>query len=456
MTDNNKYLRKIPSVDEILNNSDVSNKLETLNKESVYRIINICIEETKKTILEGKKNNIRELIFKKINHLIDLINEESPKVIINGTGVILHTNLGRSPISNNAIKSASDVSINYSSLEISPKDGKRGNRNKIISKYLNLSTGCEHGFLVNNNASGTLLTLATIINKTRNEVIVSRGEAVEIGGGFRIPDIMKISGAKLIEVGTTNKTYASDYEKAITKKTAGILKVHTSNFVIKGFVYSTEIKELSEISKKFNIPLIYDIGSGCLVDTTKFGLPKEPMVQESISSGVDITLFSSDKLLGGTQGGIVAGKRNLVKKIETHPLARAFRADKITLTSTISTLRSYIKNSYEEEIPIWQIISQKIEKIEDRAKKICRNSSVGKITDGNSLIGGGSMPEASLPTKMIMINIAGNENEIKTKLMKSSPCVLPRVSEGSIFIDIRTVLEKHDNKLIEILKKLNK
>lgn len=456
MTDNNKYLRKIPSVDEILNNSNVSNKLETLNKESAYRIINICVEETKKTILEGKKNNIRELIFKKITHLIDLINEEAPKVIINGTGVILHTNLGRSPISNNAIRSASDVSINYSSLEISTKDGKRGDRNKILSKYLNLSTGCEHGFLVNNNASGTLLTLATIINKTRNEVIVSRGEAVEIGGGFRIPDIMKISGAKLIEVGTTNKTYPSDYEKAITKKTAGILKVHTSNFVIKGFVYSTEIKDLSEISKKFNIPLIYDIGSGCLVDTTKFGLPKEPMVQESISSGVDITLFSSDKLLGGTQGGIVAGKRNLVRKIETHPLARAFRADKITLTSTISTLRSYIKNSYVEEIPIWQIINQKIDKIEHRAKKICRNSNVGKIVDGNSLIGGGSMPEALLPTKMIMINIEGNENEIKSKLMKSSPCVLPRVSEGSIFIDIRTVLEKHDEKLIEILKNLSK
>ena len=456
MNKKNKYFREIPSIDEILNHSEVSSKLKSLNKSSSIRLINASIEETKESILKGEIFDVKKQIYKNIDNLLKSIENQSPKAVINGTGVILHTNLGRSPISKKAVESSNEISLNYSSLEISTNDGKRANRNITISKYLSLATGCEKGFIVNNNASATLLTLATITNQDKEEIIISRGEAVEIGGGFRIPDIMKISGAKLVEVGTTNKTYPNDYLEAITPRTAGILKVHTSNFIVKGFVHSTNISDLIKISTSNNIPLINDIGSGCLIDTTKYNLPKEPLVQDSIDLGVDVTLFSGDKLLGGAQAGIITGKKELVSNIESHPLARAFRADKISLISTISTLRSYIKDTYEEDIPIWKMISQNINKITKRAEKICSETKLGKIIDGESLIGGCSMPEVKIPTKIIKIETKKNENTIKKKLLQSTPIILARIYEGSILIDIRTVLEEQDKTLSKIIKNLSK
>tara|TARA_Y100000590_G_scaffold147621_1_gene169475 strand:+ start:17782 stop:19152 length:1371 start_codon:yes stop_codon:yes gene_type:complete len=456
MNKKNKYFREIPSIDEILNHSVVSGRLKELSKSSSIRLINISIEETKEAILNGEIFNVKKQIYINIDNLLKSIENQNPKVVINGTGVILHTNLGRSPISKKAVESSNEISLNYSSLEISTSDGKRENRNIAISKYLSLATGCEKGFIVNNNASATLLTLATITNQYKDEIIISRGEAVEIGGGFRIPDIMKISGAKLVEVGTTNKTYPNDYLEAITPRTAGILKVHTSNFIVKGFVHSPNISDLVKISTSNNIPLINDIGSGCLIDTSKYNLPKEPLVQDSIALGVDVTLFSGDKLLGGAQAGIITGKKDIISKIESHSLARAFRSDKVSLISTISTLRSYIKDSYEEDIPIWKMISQNINKITKRAEKICSETKIGEIIDGESLIGGGSMPDVKIPTKIIKIDTTTNENTLKKKLLQSDPIILARVYEGSILIDIRTVLEEQDKTLLKIIKNISK
>ena len=443
--------RDIPSVDAILNHSRLSDKFKLMDYQSAKTVARLSLLRLRESINNNEEVNIEDFLESDLNSFIAFLREKPLQPVINGTGVILHTNLGRAPISQSSMDAAISAGLEYSALEVNISNATRGGRNEAISTCLIVSTGCERGFIVNNNASATLLALSSIVGNKGDEVIVSRGESVEIGGGFRIPDIIAASGAKIIEVGTTNKTYLSDYSNAITNRTAAILKVHTSNFVVKGFVHTPKLIDLAKMAKNYRLPLINDIGSGCLIDTRKYGLTKEPMVQDSVDAGVDLTLFSGDKLLGGIQSGLIVGEKSVVSRMESHPLARAFRVDKVTLASTIATIKSYIKGSYEDEIPIWKIISQSIRTLEKRANTICKKSGIGTVIDGSSVMGAGSMPDQTIPTKLI--SIEGNEKKqsIQKKLVNSRPCIMPRISDGKVYIDMRTVLGTQDDLLINLL-----
>jgi L-seryl-tRNA(Ser) seleniumtransferase len=316
-------------------------------------------------------------------------------------------------------------------------------------------SGADAGMAVNNNASGVLLTLAAIVgaNPEKTEIIVSRGEAVEIGGGFRVPDVMRQSGASLMEVGTTNRTYASDYEAAITPNTAAILKVHPSNFVVEGFTHVPGLAELVEVGKKHGIPVINDLGSGCLVDTRNYGLDQEPKVQDSVSDGAALTLFSGDKLLGGPQAGLIVGGSKWVELVSKHPLARAVRIDKMTLSAIAATLVSYLKGAHEEEIPIWSMISMSESEIAERAERWRVEIGSGSVERARSAIGGGSLPGQTLPTSVLVIDQAnGNPDEFAANLRRSPVAVIARIENDRILLDPRTVLPGQDDAVIEAVK----
>jgi len=377
-----------------------------------------------------------------------------PNAVINATGVVLHTNLGRAPLSSAAASAAAASASIYSDLEFDMASGKRGSRSAHISELLSQVSGADSGMAVNNNASGVLLTLAAVVasDRVKREVIISRGEAVEIGGGFRVPDVMAQSGAILVEVGTTNRTYASDYEAAITPATAAILKVHPSNFVVEGFTHVPELSELVEVGNKHGIPVINDLGSGCLVDTRKYGLDQEPQVQESVSDGAALTLFSGDKLLGGPQAGLIAGGKQWVDMVAKHPLARAVRIDKMTLSAIAATLVSYLKDAHEEEIPIWNMISMSEAEITDRANKWRDEIGTGEVVQARSAIGGGSLPGQTLPTSVLTIDPAGSADAFAANLRRSPTAVVARIENDQILLDPRTVLVDQDSAIVEAVK----
>ena len=377
-----------------------------------------------------------------------------PNSVINATGVVLHTNLGRAPLSSAAASAAADSASIYSDLEFDMASGKRGSRNAHISNLISQVSGADSGMAANNNASGVLLTLAAIVasDRDKREIIVSRGEAVEIGGGFRVPDVMAQSGATLVEVGTTNRTYASDYEAAITPATAAILKVHPSNFVVEGFTHVPELSDLVEVGEKHGIPVINDLGSGCLVDTRKYGLDQEPQVQDSVSDGAALTLFSGDKLLGGPQAGLIAGGKQWVDMVAKHPLARAVRIDKMTLSAIAATLVTYLKGAHEEEIPIWNMISMSEEEITDRANKWRTEIGIGEVKQARSAIGGGSLPGQTLPTAVLTIDPAGSADSFAANLRRSPTAVVARIENDQILLDPRTVLVAQDSAIVEAVK----
>tara|TARA_B100000676_G_scaffold267986_1_gene282810 strand:- start:3 stop:1247 length:1245 start_codon:yes stop_codon:yes gene_type:complete len=389
-----------------------------------------------------------------INQIVDEVEHTWaiwPKPVVNATGVVLHTNLGRAPLGKDLSSAAASSSFFYSDLELNMDTGKRGSRNSHISKLLSKTTGSQAGLAVNNNAAAVLLCLAAVSNLKSDvkEVIVSRGEAVEIGGGFRIPDVMQQSGAKLIEVGTTNRTYPSDYETAITPNTAAILKVHPSNFVVDGFTHVTTVAELVEVGKKHQIPVINDLGSGCLVDTRKYGLKQEAQPQTSVSNGVALTLFSGDKLLGGPQSGLIVGEKKWIEIVSKHPLARAVRIDKMTLASTAATLGAYLKGSYETDIPIWNMISMNESKIMARAERWQQQTGVGVIASSRSTIGGGSLPGQTLPTTVLSIRPEINPDQFMYFLRDAKLTVIGRIENEKILLDPRTVIPQQDDAVIE-------
>jgi len=298
-----------------------------------------------------------------------------------------------------------------------------------------------------------LLTLAALAgaNPERNEVVISRGEAVEIGGGFRIPDVMRQSGAVLVEVGTTNRTYARDYEDAITPRTAAILKVHPSNFTVEGFTHTAELSELADVARRNGVALINDLGSGCLVDTRKYGLEHEPTVQESATSGANITLFSGDKLLGGPQAGLIAGDEDLVAKISKHPLARAVRIDKLTLAAIAETLITYIRGNHESNIPIWGMISSSESSIANRAQKWRDQIGRGEVQRTRSAIGGGSLPGQTIPSTSLILMPSKSADNLASALRNAPQHVIARIEDGQVIIDPRTVLPEQDELVSQAL-----
>ena len=343
--------------------------------------------------------------------------------VINATGVILHTNLGRAPLSKAAIAAMAQVSLGYSNLEFDLETGKRGSRLIHAEAVLKKLLGVEAAVVVNNNASAVLLVLSVLASKKR--VIIARSQLVEIGGGFRVPDVMKQSGAKLVEVGTTNKVRLSDYTEALEEAGGLVMHAHRSNFKLVGFTEEPELNKIVEAAHEAGIPVVDDLGSGALLDTAKYGLAHEPTVQESLAAGVDVVCFSGDKLLGGPQAGIILGKADLMAKIKKHPLARALRADKTCLAGITATLLHYLKDEAEGEIPIWKMISQPLDQVKSRAEKWARELGTGSVVKSEATVGGGSLPGESFPSFVLSLNVKSPDKFLR-KLRQQNPPVIAR------------------------------
>ncbi|HET9494851.1 MAG TPA: L-seryl-tRNA(Sec) selenium transferase, partial [Chloroflexia bacterium] len=381
--------------------------------------------------------------------------------VINATGVILHTNLGRAPLSRAAIEAIA-ANAAYSNLEFDLEQGERGSRYVHASDLLRRTTGCEDALVVNNNAAALVLVLTALASG--REVVLSRGQAVEIGGGFRIPEIMATSGARLLEVGTTNRTYVADYERAITPDTAAIMRVHASNFRLVGFTTTPGIEELAELAHRFGVLLIDDIGSGALLDTSAFGLAPEPLVQASLLSGADLVLFSGDKLLGGPQCGIIAGRASLIARLRSHPLARALRVGKLTLSALEATLLHYLRGEAVREVPIWRMIALPSAEVRSRAEtwseRLSSRGITSEVVEGSSAIGGGSLPGESLPTWLVAAQPPGDSGapeaaagRLAAALRDGTPPVICRVERGLLLLDPRTVLPGQDDDLLAALSR---
>ncbi|MHB8376364.1 MAG: L-seryl-tRNA(Sec) selenium transferase [Dehalococcoidia bacterium] len=363
--------------------------------------------------------------------------------LVNATGVILHTNLGRSPLADEAVEAMAAVSRTYSNLEFDVASGKRGSRHSILEPLLCRLTGAEAAMAVNNNASAVLLALSALASG--REVVLSRGELVEIGGGFRIPDVMRLSRARLVEVGTTNRTRISDFEAAVGDRTAALMRVHASNFRIVGFTEAAPVEDLGALAHERGIVLIDDIGSGCLLDTTRYGLAAEPTPQRSLVAGAGVVLFSGDKLLGGPQAGLIVGRRPLIDRMKRHPLARALRLDKASIAGLAATLRLYAEGAAEERIPVWRMIAAPLEGIAQRAQAIATAiGAAASVIDGRSLIGGGSLPEESLPTRLVALAPPRGVGVTGLAARLRARDVVARVEDGRVLLDPRTIDPRDD------------
>jgi L-seryl-tRNA(Ser) seleniumtransferase len=451
--------RSLPSVDKVLANSTIKRLTVIYSRELVTAVVRQLLEKERTAIAERKTPADFESIVAAVATELDRLGSPSLRPVINATGVILHTNLGRAPLSRDTIRAMENIAGRYCNLEVDLESGERGWRESHIESVICKLTGAEAALVVNNNAGAVLLAL-TVLAK-RKEVVVSRGESVEIGGGFRITEIMRQSSAKLVEVGATNCTYIEDYEEAITPRTAALLRVHSSNFKIVGFTHSVDLVELVDLGKKKALPVIDNLGSGCLFDTTAFGLGPEPVVAKSIACGADAVCFSGDKLVGGPQAGIIAGKRELIAKLKKHPLERALRLDKIRLAGLSATLIHYLKGEALEKVPVWAMISMPIETIETRARQWAAAAGENAdVVDGESMIGGGSLPGGTLPTKLLAIKAeAGKQTAVKAhviaqRLRRHMPPVIGRVNEDILLLDPRTVLPDEDATVIEALQNL--
>jgi L-seryl-tRNA(Ser) seleniumtransferase len=449
MQEKKKLLENLPSVDEILKSDQGMEWVNLYPRRYVLQGIREVIDSRRKMILEGSAADLsEESLLPEIATAIERLASLSLKPLINATGVVIHTNLGRSILSEKILENIKRVSEGYSNLEYDIDKGKRGKRYSHIKKVLREVTGAEDALVVNNNAAAVLLSLNTLAKG--REVIVSRGELVEIGGSFRIPDVMKASGAILREVGTTNKTHLFDYERAITENTALILKVHKANYRIIGFSEEVPIEDLVKIGVRHHIPVMFDLGSGCLIDLKPFGIHDEPSVKDILKSGVDLTTFSGDKLLGGPQGGVIVGKREYIEEIQRNPITRAVRIDKLTLAGFEATLMEYIdEEKTVQNIPTLRMLLQKPEEIKARANRIAKglkkeikNSEITVLPD-TSRAGGGSLPEIDLPTYVVSIRSEKVPvNEFEERLRKGDPPIIARIRENSLIIDARTVQEK--------------
>jgi len=449
-------LRNIPAVDKILKNEDI----KLLSSKCSY----VLIRELVREVLDNYRRKIKEGLIADINEE-DIIDEIKSKLqsykkyslrpVINATGVVIHTNLGRSLLPDEAIKHVIEISSSYSNLEYDLEEGKRGKRYTHIVDAIKKVVNVESAIVVNNNAGAVFLCLNTLAKD--REVIVSRGELVEIGGSFRIPDVMANSGAILREVGTTNKTRISDYETAINENTALLLKVHQSNFRITGFTEEVSVKEIVRLGKEKGIPVMVDLGSGCFIELKKYGFLNEPSVQEVLSQGADIVTFSGDKLLGSAQAGFVLGKADLIEKISKNPLMRALRVDKMTLSAIEATLNLYLDEEEAiKKIPTLRMILEDAKSIRKRAfkiKKALKRIGIETfIKEDISMPGGGSLPDCGVKTFVVAIKPSISVHDFAKKLRETEPPVIARIKDDFIFLDARTIQEREIPSLVNALK----
>jgi len=371
--------------------------------------------------------------------------------VVNATGVILHTNLGRAPLAAAAADATAGIAGRYSTLEFDPLTGRRGRRHDLLGELLRYLTGAEATAVVNNCAAAVLLMLTALAKG--KEVIVARGELVEIGGGFRMPEVMRLSGARMVEVGTTNRTRAEDYAAAVTPKTVAIMKVHASNFQVVGFTESVELKPLAAIARQHQLLLLHDLGSGALLDTTAFGLAAEPRIQDSLLAGVDLVASSADKLLGGPQAGLLFGRADLVERVMKHPLARAVRVDKLTIAALAATLDLYLTQSFGD-VPIWTMLSTSLDSVRSRAQawqsRLAELGVAVELAAAESTVGGGSLPGERLPTTVVVITPRqGGATDLLRRLREHEPPVIGRIVEERVLLDPRTVLPDEDDVVVD-------
>ncbi len=446
---NESPLRSLPSVDRILSHQRLRALAHSAPQSLVAQAAREALAREREDVLAGKPPQGIEGLVAEASRRVETALSASLRPLINATGIIIHTNLGRAPLSTEAVAAMHTISGGYSNLEFALESGERGSRHEHVGMLLCRLTGAEAALAVNNNASALLLALTELCRE--REVIISRGQAVEIGGGFRIPDVLRQSGARLVEVGTTNRTYAQDYTEAITPDTAAVLRVHTSNFRVVGFTESVALAELAALAQERNLMLLDDPGSGCLLDTTRFGLAPEPRVQDSIAAGADLVFFSGDKLLGGPQAGIIAGKKDLITRLKRHPLARAVRMDKASIAGLEATLLHYLRGEELDKIPVWRMVSLPLPAIERRAKRWARRLGPrASIIEGYSMIGGGSLPEESLPSCLLAIRCESGAaaSALSHRLRQGQPAVVARIEKDALLLDPRTVEPRRDAQLL--------
>jgi L-seryl-tRNA(Ser) seleniumtransferase len=449
-TDQQALLRELPSIDRLLQTPVAIDLVEKYGRSLTVEGLRNSLEGARLAIQKGQATYVpmHAMLVEGANEWLASFLTPTLQPVINATGVIVHTNLGRAPLSQAALDAIRAVGQGYSTLEYDIADGQRGSRAVHAEQLLTRLTTAEAALVVNNNAAAVLLMLTTLC--AGKEVIISRGQLVEIGGGFRIPDVMAQSGAHLVEVGTTNRTHLRDYAGAIHENTAAILVAHHSNYKIIGFSSQPSLAEVAALAHEHNLPLLYDQGSGALLDTTPHGLEPEPTVIEALQAGCDIVAFSGDKLLGGPQAGILCGRLGLIRQCKRHPLARAVRADKLCLAGLAATLTHYLTNHALTEIPVWRMIARPFSAIESEADtwaaRLQEQGIKASVIDGRSTVGGGSLPGTSLPTSVVAIEYEDVE-ALAMALRRQSTPVIGRIQDGRYLIDPRTILPEQ----VEIL-----
>jgi L-seryl-tRNA(Ser) seleniumtransferase len=459
MSDN--LFRKLPKVDEVLSTTPVQALATTYAHERIVAAIREEISSLRELVKQGQDPDGRadpSAIAQRVTERLHRDDRPKLRAVINATGIVLHTNLGRAPIAAAAAQAATEAAHGYLNLELDLATGKRSSRQNAIRGWVCRLTGAESATAVNNNAAATVIVLRALCQG--KEVVISRGQLIEIGGSFRIPDIMAVSGAVLREVGTTNRTRLADYERAIGPATGALMQVHTSNYRITGFTQAVPLADLTALGKKHGLPVIDDVGSGALLDFKRFGFQGEPVVPDSIAAGADLVLFSGDKLLGGPQAGIIAGGKAWIQKIEQDPLMRAFRLDKMTLAALEATLRLYLNEARAlREVPVLRMLGTPLTELRQRAEGLAAHLRevpglrTAQATEDIAYVGGGSLPDQSMKTWVVAIEAdALSDAELAYRLRNGSPAVMGRLGDGKLLLDVRTVFPEQESQLVEAMQ----
>jgi L-seryl-tRNA(Ser) seleniumtransferase len=443
-------LSKLPSIDHLLQASQMQDILQAygrpLSLEALRDVLKDCRQNAINKAIPVPEETV---ILNRVGETLENWLAPTLTPVINASGVILHTNLGRAPLSHSTRRAISEISAGYNNLEFDLQTGKRGKRAIHAGRALSLLTSAERGFVVNNNAGALLLVLSALASK--KNVLVSRTQLVEIGGGFRIPDVMRQSGANLVEIGTTNRVHLQDFSNALREDNiALVLIAHHSNFKMIGFHSEPQLQDVVEVAHQHNVPVVHDIGSGALLDTAVYGLAHEPTVHESLAVGCDLVCFSGDKLLGGPQAGIIIGKADLLEPIQVHPLARALRADKLTLAGLTATLLHYLQDEAETQIPIWRMIATPLEALRAAAQNWQDYLGTGEIIPGFSTVGGGSLPTEEMPTFLLALT-PRKPDAFMRALRATTPPIIARIVDDQVLLDPRTVLPAQEAVLLRSL-----
>lgn len=442
-------LRQLPSVDQLLQASLARELVTSYGHALTVDALRQALDEVRARFRQEQAIPEQPALLARAADLLDEWTAPTLQPVINATGVIVHTNLGRAPLSPAAIQAMQTAAHGYSNLEYDLERGRRGSRLTHAADLLTRLTGAQDALVVNNNASAVLLALTALARRRR--VVIARSQLVEIGGGFRIPDVMRQSGARLVEVGTTNRVHLHDYQTALEEPVALIMRAHRSNFQIIGFTSEPSLREIAGVAHLAGIPLVDDLGSGTLLETTQYGLGHEPMVQESLQDGADLVCFSGDKLLGGPQAGIIVGRADLVARLKKHPLARAVRADKLCLAALSATLVHYLKGEAERQIPVWRMIATTPERLQERARHWANALGRGEVVEARSTVGGGSLPGETLPTFVLALDVRSPARFVG-RLRRARLPIIARVHEARVVLDPRTVLPEQDEDLLRGLR----